>query len=71
MFCGRRAARRKPPSSPALRLDIFIEILLRGWVNKGMRKGWDSRKGVAVTWGVTGISMATAAPVAPTGVGSR
>src|SRR5829696_6783116 len=35
-YCGRCCV-TEPPSRPALRLDIFIEILLRCWVNKGSR----------------------------------
>jgi hypothetical protein len=33
MLCGRCCA-TEPPSRPVLQLDIFIEILLRGWVNR-------------------------------------
>jgi hypothetical protein len=33
MLSGRCCA-TEPPSRPVLQLDIFIEILLRGWVNR-------------------------------------
>ena len=33
MWCGRCCA-TEPRLRTALRLDIFIEILLRGWVNR-------------------------------------
>src|SRR5215203_934383 len=36
-YCGRCCV-TEPPSRPALRLDIFIEILLRGSVNKGKKR---------------------------------
>jgi hypothetical protein len=42
MFCGRCCV-MEPRSRPALRLDIFIEILLRRWMNKGKKKGRDPR----------------------------
>jgi hypothetical protein len=38
MFCGRCCV-TEPRSRPALRLDIFIEILPRTRVNKGKGKG--------------------------------
>jgi hypothetical protein len=34
----------EPPSSPALRLDIFIEILIRCRVNKGEKKGAEPQR---------------------------
>jgi hypothetical protein len=39
MFCGRCCVTALR-SRPALRLDIFIEILLGTSVNKGKEKGW-------------------------------
>jgi hypothetical protein len=38
MLCGRCCV-TEPPTKLALRLDIFIEILPRNRVNKGMKKG--------------------------------
>jgi hypothetical protein len=38
MLCGRCCV-TEPRSRPALRLDIFIEILLRNLVNKAKKKG--------------------------------
>jgi hypothetical protein len=42
MLCGRCCV-TEPPTKLALRLDIFIEILPRTWVNKGKKKGWGAR----------------------------
>jgi hypothetical protein len=45
MLCGRCCV-TEPPTKLALRLDIFIEILLRGWVNKLLSKRLSSPGGI-------------------------
>src|SRR5215216_3172824 len=45
MRCG-RCCETAPRSTTALRLDIFIEILLGTWVNKVKKKG----RGCSLSW---------------------